>query len=206
MSYEFNLLYYIDIYKKFWKAIILAMLVSMSLTAVFLYYQPSSYVSTITLLSTEVTQPQQLSEGIGKFLGMTGLAANSSTDIVISLLRSRRMSADVRKEFDLDKKPDFKYKLQSTKLMSGISVDVEGSDPELIEKIANFVVRNLDKINTELSLTSNKPMIKILDPAVYGIQESKQFPRKMFVACILSFLMISLYAFFSDYLKKLKSQ
>jgi len=206
MNYDFNLLYYINIYKKIWKAIIMVMIVSAVLTFVFVSVQPVSYVSTVTLLSTEITQPQQFTEGIGKFLGISGFAANSSSDIVITLLSSRRMSADIRREFDLDKKPGFRHKLETTKMQNGIYVNVNGTDPLLTEKIANFAVVNLDKINTELSLTPNKPMIKILDPAVYGAKESKQIPRKMLIACIMSFLIISLYAFFSDYLKKLKSQ
>ncbi|MBU3912375.1 MAG: hypothetical protein KKD90_07320, partial [Candidatus Omnitrophica bacterium] len=89
---------------------------------------------------------------------------------------------------------------------AGMAIDVKGNDPELTKEIANFVVRNLDKINTELDITPTKPMVKVLDPAIYGSPGSRQIPRKMLIAALLTFLLISLHAFFSDYLKKLKSQ
>jgi len=66
-------------------------------------------------------------------------------------------------------------------------------------------MQNLDKLNNELSISSNRPMVKILDAAVRGTPESRQVPRKLFVSAMAAFLISSFYIFFSDYLRKLKS-
>lgn len=204
MDYDFNILYYINMYKKWWKRIALVMFVSMFLTMCFSFFQPASYVSIVTLLSTG--GGQSTTGSLGKFLGISGLTGNSSTDVIAPLLNSRRMAKDISDKFNLDKKPRFRYKIETSEPKGAFAIKVSGEDPVLIQKIANFTVENLDKINMELDITPNKPMVKILDPAVRGIRESRQTPRKMLVAGLLSFLLISLYAFFSDYLRKLKAQ
>lgn len=200
MDYEFNILYYINIYKKWWKKIVLVMLVSMFLTMCFCLSQPVTYVSTVTLLLTGGESPES---SLGRFLGLSGFSAGTSTDdIIISFLNSRRMSEDVREKFNLDKKPRFRYKLSG----GTMAISAEGSDPDLTEKIANFIVQNLDKINMELDVTPNKPMVKVLDPAIRGTRIQNKRTRKIFVSGIMAFLLLSVYAFFSDYLKKLKSR
>ena len=181
------------------------MLISMFLTGLISYLLPTSYVSTVTILSTGGGNSTGSGGSLGRFLGLSGLAGGtSSTDIIISILQSRRMSKDIGDMFGLDKRPGFKYKIETRKISAGMAIDVKGSDPLLTEKIANFAVRDLDKINTELDITSVKPMVKVLDPAIRGTQTPRQIPRKMLIAGLLSFLLLSLYAFFSDYLKKLQ--
>ncbi len=207
MDYDFNILYYIDIYKKWWKAILSVMLISMFLTGLISWFMPTTYVSTVTILSTGGGSSAGSGGSLGRFLGLSGLTGGtSSNDIIISILQSRRMSSDIRDRFGLDKKPGFKYKIETREISAGMAIDIKGSDPLLTEKIANFAVRDLDKINTELDITSVKPMVKVLDPAIRGTRSSRQIPRKILIAGLLSFLLLSLYAFFSDYLKKLKSQ
>lgn len=204
MDYDFNILYYINMYKKWWKKIVLVMFVSMFLTACFSLLMPITYVSTVTLLS--VGGGTSTGGALGSLLGLSGLSGGSSTDAIVPLLNSRRMTKDISDRFNLDKKPGFRYNLNTAEAKGAFSIKVSGNDPALIQKIANFTVENLDKINMELAITPNKPMVKVLDPAVRGTRESRQTPRKILVAGLLSFLLISLYAFFSDYLRKLKSQ
>ncbi|MBU1007446.1 MAG: hypothetical protein KKH08_07685 [Candidatus Omnitrophica bacterium] len=204
MEYDFNILYYINMYKKWGRKIILVMIISMFFTMCFSLMMPVTYVSTVTLLSTDEGSSTQGS--LGKFLGISGLSGSSSTDIIAPLLNSRRMSKDISDQFSLNKKPKFRYKIDTADIKGTFIVKVTGQDPVLIQKIANFAVLNLDKINMELDITPKKPMVKILDPAIPGTRESRQTPRKMFVAGLLSFLLISVYAFFLDYLRKLKSQ
>ena len=204
MDYEFNILYYINMYKKWWKKIALVMVISMFLTACFSLLMPVTYVSTVTLLS--VGGATSTGGALGSLLGLSGLSGGSSTDAIVPLLNSRRMTKDISDKFDLDKKPGFGYKIDTAEAKGAFAIKVSGKDSVLIQKIANFTVENLDKINMELDITPNKPMVKVLDPAVRGIRQSRQTPRKILVAGLLSFLLISLYAFFSDYLRKLKSQ
>ena len=187
-------------YKKQWKNIAFLMFVSMFLTMCFSFSQPTSYVSTVTLLSTS---GRQLTSGsLGKFLG---LSVSSSTDIIVSLLNSRHMAKDISDKFNLDKKPRFRYKIETSETRGTFVIKVRGKEPILVQKIANFVVENLDKLNMKLDITPNKPMVKVLDPALRGIRQSRQTPRKILVAGLLSFLLITLYyAFFLDYLKRTK--
>ena len=204
MEYNFNILYYIDIYKKWWKRIAFVMFVSMFFTMLISLRQPVYYISTVTLLSAGGGQPA--SGSLGQFLGLAGLAGPSSGESIIPLLNSRRMSKDINEQFDLSKRPKFGYSISTTDMQGAFAINVKGTDPVLTERIANFVVKNLDKINTELDITPNKQMVKVLDPAVRGNPIARQRTRKILVAGILSFLLLSLYAFFSDYLRKLKSQ
>jgi len=202
MDYDFDIFYYIDMYKKWWKNIALVIFVSMFLTMCFLFFQPPSYISTVTLLSTEGGQ-STATTSLGKLLGLSN---SSSTHVIVPLLNSRRMAKDISDKFNLDKKPRFRYKIETSETKGAFVIKVKGKEPVLVQKIANFVVGNLDKINMELDITPNKPMVKVLDPAVRGVRQSRQTPRKIFIAGLLSFLLVSLYVFFSDYLKKLKSQ
>lgn len=207
MDYDFNILYYINMYKKWWKKIALVMAVSVSLTACLSLFLPVTYVSTVTILSADNGSGGVAGGALGKFLGLSGLASGgSSGEIIISILKSRRMSSDIREKFELQKKPKFKYNIDTRQIAAGMAIEVKGNNPHLTQEIANFVVQNLDKINTELDITPAKPMVKVLDPAVQGSPESRQISRKMLIAVLLSFLLISLYAFFSDYVRKLKSQ
>ena len=206
MNPSSDILYYIDIYKKFLKIIIVVMFISMFITAVFLFFQPNSYVSTVTILSADIGQSQAASMGsLGKFFGISGMSTDSFSDIIMSLVDSKRMENDIKVQFNLDKNPDFKYSVITNKITGGIAIDVKGTDPDLTGGIANFIVQNFDKINIELSITSSRPMVKVLDVAVRGKKQSKQMPKNMAVSGMFVFLVMSLYIYISDYIKNIKT-
>lgn len=203
MDYDFNIFYYIDMYKKWWKKIVVTAVVSMFLVMVFSRMQPVTYASTVTLLlsggGSETT-----ASSIGKFLGLSGISGMSSNNVIVAILKSRRMTGDISRRFELDKKPNFRYSLKTGEAIAGLSVTVEASDPVLSEKIANFAIENLEKLNTDLDITPNRQVVKVLDSATYGRRQPGQTMRRIFVAGMSAFLLVSLYAFFSDYLKKLR--
>ena len=204
MEYEFNILYYINMYKTWWKPIVKLMVIAMFFTAIFSMLGPVSYVSTVTIISGGSGGS---SASIGKLLGLSGLGGgigDSSNDIIIAILNSNRMSKDIKVFLELNKKKKFSYAITTKEIAAGMAINVKGNDPLFTEKVANFIIQNLDKINSELNLTPAKPMVKVLDSATYGERESRQTPRKMLIAGIAAFLLMSLYIFFSDYLKKLK--
>jgi uncharacterized protein involved in exopolysaccharide biosynthesis len=204
MEYEFNILYYINMYKKWWKTIVKFMVIAMFFTAIFSLLMPVNYVSTVTIISAGSAGGSS-SSSIGKLLGISGLGGgDSSNDIIIALLNSKRMSRDIQSFLEFNKKQKFSYKVTTGEIKAGLEIDVRGNDPLFTEKVANFLVQNLDKINSELNITLSKPMVKVLDSAVYGERESRQTPRKILIAGMAAFLLMSLYVFFSDYLKKLK--
>ena len=204
MEYDFNIFYYVNTYKKWWKKIVLVIIVSMVLTTCMLYFVPVSYVSTVTVITG--SSGKGGGEGaLGKLLGLSGLSGgNSSVDIIISMLQSRRMTSDIRGKFKLDEKRNFRYSIATRDISAGMAIDVKGNDPQLTKEIANFAVQNLDKINMELDITPAKPMVKVLDSALNGSPESKKGEKKIILAGMLSFLLMSLYAFFLEYINKIK--
>jgi len=204
MEYEFNILYYINMYKKWWKTIVAFMVIAMFFTAIFSLLIPVSYVSTVTIISGGSGGS---SSSIGKLLGLSGLGGgDSSNDIIVAILKSNRMAKDIQSFLEFNKKKKFSYAITTSPITAGLAIKVRGNDPLFTEKVANFIVQNLDKINSELNITPSKPMVKVLDSATYGARESRQTPRKILIAGLAAFLLMSLYIFFSDYLKKLKAQ
>ena len=205
MEYDFNILYYINMYKIWWKTIVKLMAVSMFFTIIFSLLIPANYVSTVTIISAD--SGSSTASSLSKFLGISDFSAGtSSNDIVMAMLKSKRMAKDIDTFLVSSKQVKFKYSISANSVTSGLIINVAGNDPAYTEKVANFAVQNLDKINGELNITPSKPMAKVLDPASYGSRESRQTPRKAFIAGLAAFLLMSLYIFFSDYLKKIKAQ
>ncbi|MFH1478611.1 MAG: hypothetical protein ABIG92_02410 [Candidatus Omnitrophota bacterium] len=204
MNYEFNILYYINMFKRWQAKITKAVVVGIVLTMFFLMSQPTSYISTVTLLSAGGTG---VSAGpLGQILGISSIGGESPFAVIDSIIKSRRMIEDINKQFELNKKRKFRYKIDTSSGMSTFAIHVKGTNPGLTEKIANFIVENLDKINSELDVTPQKPMAKVLDPAVYGMKQPKQSVKKIMLSAMVAFLIVSMYAFFSDFLEKLKAQ
>lgn len=208
MNYEFNLLYYIRLLRMWWKKMVVVVFVFMFLAMISSLRAPISYVSTVTLISSggpvsSIGSPLVSLLGLGG--GKSGQFASGAGDVpVAALLSSKRMARDISNKFGLDKKPDFSYNLSRGKVREADSIVVTGTDPGLTRDIANFVVENLDNLNTELKLSSQKPILTILDPAETGTAVARNTKRGMLVAGILGFLLTCFCAVFVDYLKKLK--
>lgn len=201
MEYNLNIIYYIDIYKKWWKSVIKLMLLAMFFTVIFSLITPVSYVSRITLISIDSTGSTAAT--IGKFLGFSNVSLGaSSNDIITAILKSKRMERDINNFMEINKRVNFRYAISTSSMSAGLIIDIKGNDPAFTEKIANFAVQNLDKINGELNITPNKPMVKVLDPAVYGLPVSRKILQKMFMAAFSVFLICSFYIFAVDYFKK----
>lgn len=205
MEYYLNIMYYSNIYKKWWKYILSIALIAMFFTVIFSFFIPLKYISTVTIISLDSSASGVSS--LGKFLGISSniLGGSSSNEIISTILGSRRMARDISAFLESNKNTKFSYKISTRNIAGGLGVDVLGNDPLFTEKVANFAVQNLDKINSELNITPNKPMAKVLDPAGYGVGQSRQIPRRAFVSGLSVFLLISFYAFFSDYIKKIKA-
>lgn len=203
METEFNILYYIDTYKKFGRRILTVVLISMVITGSFSFLKPPVYVSTVMLLTKDANKFETSS--LSRFLGFGDLSFGaSSNEIITAVLKSRRMEKDIEKRYLTDEKSRKMHKIEMFGTAAGLEVEIQGSDPSLTQKIADFAIKNLDTINGELNITPNKPMVKILDHAAYGKRKSRNTVKKMLAAGILSFLAMSVYIFLSDYLRRLK--
>jgi len=200
MQYEFNILHYIKIYRKRWKAIVLVVCASMLIMMLNVLLKPTVYVSTVTVLTAG--GGGAAASSLGKILGLSG--GGSSEGVIYSILKSRRMARDINAKFKDQRKPGYWWSINSRSISGGFAVDVRGAGPEYVKDVANFAIENLNDINEKLDVTTNKPMVKVLDAAVRGSPQAKLMSRKVLIAGIFAFLAMSLFAFFLDYVKTLK--
>jgi uncharacterized protein involved in exopolysaccharide biosynthesis len=168
--------------------IIGTVLIVTGITGVISCFMPKQYNATSVILPPEAEEhpsSRLLASNIGSRSLPDLFAGKTTSDLIISMLKSRRIAEDAVKEFNLHRLSKKKYlsdtirRLQSSIRISkskegAISVTVRGTNPELVADIANFYVSNLEKMNTELNITSAKPMVYILDRA--AIPDKKSSP------------------------------
>jgi uncharacterized protein involved in exopolysaccharide biosynthesis len=199
MRYEIDIFHYLNIYKKEWKKMAALILLTMLITMIVTLLQPIMYRSTISVLS-----PKE-GGGMGNLGSYLGLSAGpSSDDIIFSMLKSRRMSNDINEHFNLKNKRKFWWEIDTYIVTGGFAVEVKGSDPELTRDIANFSIANLDKINSELQITTQKPMVKVLDPALRGAPVAKKVSNRVAASGLFTLLLHAFFLFFKDYFSQLK--
>lgn len=195
---------YLELLKKTWKSLASVVIISVLLVIFYTLLKPTPYVSDVTLLFVE-SGPKSGSS-LGSILGLAGFAGGgSSQDIVMAILTSKRMRKDIAEHFKSYEKPLW-WEIDTYPIISGLGIQIKGPDPALTKDIADFCIENFDKINAELSITPNKPMVRVLDPAGYGAPANKNLLKKSVIGGVFSFLMFALYIFFMDYIKKIKKQ
>jgi len=203
MKYEIDILHYLNIYKREWKKMIFLIVIAMFITIVFSYIQPVTYKSTAIVLS-----PKEGGQAgsLGKYLGIPSLSiGGSSDDIIFSMLKSRRMNNDINERFNLRNKRKFWWNIDTYTVTGGFAVEVKGPDPDLVRDITNFSIENLDKINMELQVTSQKPMVKVLDIALRGTPANKNISKKTISVALFAFLIYTLFIFFREYFSQLRA-
>jgi len=201
MEYEFDILYYVNFFKRWKLKIIIAVGVSMFFAGLLTMFSPIYYTSEVTLIEPGTTTRFSSLE---KWLGLP--SDDSGGSPVEAFLYSRRMANDIREEFGLDEMPKFRYSIFFGKARATRAIVAKATDPVLSQKIANFAARNLTKINEDLNISSKKPMVTILDEARSGRSESRGVIRKAFMAGLAAFMIVCLYGFFTDYHKHLKKK
>lgn len=214
---------------KYWKFIAGTVIVITFLTAVYSLFIPPVFTS-----STRFFIPEAEKSGGGYMSAISNLGlgsiiggGNTSIEIVVNILNSRRMAKDVIKKFDLinyyyepsEKKPE---ETDPHKLTKAAIITVQGNlsvnkdktnfitlsfsdkDPEVAAKIANFFVKNLDQINEELAITSQKPLVKVLDVAEVPIARSRPNRRMIVIIGFLTSGIFSVFlAFAFEYIKNI---
>jgi len=201
MKYEIDIFHYLNIYKKETKTMVLLVGIAMFITGVIAYLGPITYKSTVVALSSkEGSQSLNLGGfGFGSFS-----ITNSSNDTVFSMLKSRRMNDDINMRFNPNHKRGFWWALDTYIVTGGFAIEVKGNDPGLTEKIANFAVENVDKINLELQISPSKPLIKVLDPAIKGVPIKREIFKTVIAGGLVVFLLYALFVFFKEYFSNIK--
>ncbi|GEM_PF-2695719 len=162
-------------------------------------------------------------------LGFGGLSGgNSSSEIVLNLINSRRMARDIVNRFELvkvyqdrnSKKINYENGVKEkmiydavVRIKSSLTVNsdksglitlaVEDENPQLAADIANYMIRNIDSINEELQISSQKPMVTVLDAAEKPLVTSKPNKKMMVIVGFITGAALSvLLAFTLEYFKK----
>lgn len=120
------------------------------------------------------------------------------------MLKSRRMFSDILEGLQLYKRPNSRFSIDVVTIQGGLNISVTGRDPKLTRDIANFCVTNLDKINEELKITSEKPMVKVLDKAALGTPKDKKIFKKLFAASLFGAILGLFLAVVDNYFRSFK--
>ena len=209
----FNFIFYLRIFKK-WKGwIFLPACCIAFLVFVAGLRSPRPYTAEAEIL---------LSGGGGFSLGTQGLfgmpelsVGNPNINIVIVMVHSKRMAEDIVDHFKLAEGQDAKGKalairkvrgmVSTSETKSGLVLQVTSSDPQLSSDIANFCVSNLDVMNLELHVTTEKPIAKVLDPATPPFfPSSRKIIPRVLLAFFVSVAGSTTFAFLREYVKELR--
>ncbi len=202
MKYELDIFEYLGIYKREWKKMVFWIILAMAIAMIISMLQPATYRSTLIALSPKAGG---VGGQLGSFLGLSGLSqGNSSDELIFSMLKSRRMSDDISRHFNPDGKRKLNWSIDTYIVTGGFAIEAKGSDPLLTKDIANFAADNIDKINMELQISPQKPMVKVLDPAVKGVAVSKNVSKKTLASGLFVFLLYTIVVFFKEHISQLK--
>ncbi len=222
MDEEVNILDFFRVIKSKWKLISFVFIIVEVAALIITLRMPKIYKSTASILTSEVTAeknillqsrlPYILREELPA--GLYG--GGAATQVIIAMLKSKRMARDIVEKFKLENfykakssSPVIRDLQSSTDISVSkegvISITVGSRDSELSAKIANFYVINLDGMNDELKITSIKPVATLLDQAMPA--ESHTSPKiklNLLIAGMLSIFTGVLLSFLVNYFQTLK--
>lgn len=215
-SEALNLLHYFRILNR-WKAkILVAAFLAATVSFLTSFWSPRMYVATATIFASR--DSSVIGTAASRLLGMPNfIAGGASMEIIPPMIRSRRMIEDIVEHFQLGKfspgapksallnRVRGMIRIYDTEKRALYAVEVRHEDPKLAADIANFAVENLDRLNEELKVTSEKPIVRLLDSAIPPSDpESRRIIQKMFVSSLVVGFIVVLYAFLTDYLHRLR--
>ncbi|MCP4650721.1 MAG: hypothetical protein GY853_11675 [PVC group bacterium] len=219
---ELNLL---DFFRVIWKykiLIVLIVIATCTISWVNNIRAPKIYESTATALPPEsetksMGSLSQFTQGVvGQML--PSLSYGSSTNMVLAMLKSRRMAEDIIKNYGLKKRWKAEFLIDAIGRIKGntrisvseegvIAIAVESEDSQLAANIANFYVSNLNTMNEQLELSSSKPVVRSIDIAKPAEKKSKPVIRKNVMMAGLGALLLGIFlAFLKEYINRHKEK
>ncbi|MBN1793539.1 MAG: hypothetical protein JW844_01080 [Candidatus Omnitrophica bacterium] len=213
-----SILYYFNVLKKYWRFIAVVVIIATVISGLKGMRTPRSYTAEVVLLLPASEGGNSTSSSIGRFLGIPNLSGGgSSTSLLGAIIKSRKMAEDIVEHFNLaDKtKPGaWESAIRGTKgkiflppSLNTVTLSIKASDrdPKRAAQIANFCAENLDNINEELQITTQKPMVKILDEATPPLAPNPRGVKKRALTSgLFAGLMCILGVFFLEYIAYLK--
>lgn len=211
---SFNLFYYLRILNKWKRWILLPAILAASFVLVKGFLSPRPYTAEATILLSGEGFTMRGGGTLGNLFPDFSMG-NPNTETVSAMIHSRKMAEDIVDHFQLMEKGYGKNKPLLVRKMQGmvrsqvlmknsIAIRVTAEDPQFSSDVANFCVSNLNTINEELDLTTDKPIVKVLDPAIPPIFPSS---RKIIPRASLAFFVwvagSTVFVFLKEYLQEL---
>jgi len=218
MSYSMDVLYYLRILRKYKIMILLCVIAAAIIAMLSGLLIKRTYTSAITVLLPQSGVGSQISN-ISNVLGLPNINAPSSSDIVIrAILSSRRMMEGIVDKFNLQQRYGISSKDRAIQIARSMvyvygldtrsatmSIEVTAEEPQLACDIANYFVNNLNIINDQIKISSERELVKVLDPAIPSSRpNSRHIPKRMAMASIAIFFITNLLCFSVEYYKTLK--
>jgi len=139
-----------------------------------------------------------------------------SPAVIFHLIQSNRMAEGVVQHFRDD--PRFEIAkgltlkrarriIDTFEVTEGslMGIDATSTDPVFSKEVANFCVDYLNAINEQMMLTTDKPMVKVLDPAQLPIAPTQRYTiQKSLAAAFVVGLLGCLYFVLLDYFRGIK--
>ena len=168
MNYDFSIIYFINILRKYRINLIIFIILGSLAGFIKSYLTPTVYRAQVLsfLPEKKISNYLSLNSFNGRVLDLN--LGSFSAYMALTIITSHRMREDIEKHFDLRNKPDFKLIDIIAYNVLPLTTDVKGTDPELVKDIANYCISNVDRINAELNLSPEKPLLKVIDYAESG--------------------------------------
>ena len=194
---------------------LLGMMASAALVAaVVSFIEPRTYTSKATFLTSIAAGYTPLSS-LRISLGAPS-TGGISPEVIYHLIESNRMAVGIVEHFRED--PRFEVAkdltirkahrmISSFEISQGTLVGVEATstDPLFSKEVANFCVSYLNTINEQMGLTTDKPMVKLLDAAEVPTGHNPRYtPQKSVATALVVGLLGCLFFTLQDYFKNLK--
>lgn len=208
------LVHYLSILRRRIKVILLFMVTVAIGVGGMTFFGERTYTSRATFLTSASSVPF-MAGGLKLSLG-GGQGNGVSPELIDVLIQSNRMAEGIVLHFRDDlrfpiaknlTKQRAHRMIDTFEVTQGTLMGVEATtpDPEFSKELANFCVDYLNTINEQMGLTTDKPMVKMLDPAETPRGPNPRYTtHKTTVAALISGLLGCLFFILLDYFKHLQ--
>ena len=197
--------------------VLLGMMVTAALVGgIFTFIEPRTYTARATFLTSAKGSAATSSISALTLAIKGGAGGDIGPDVIYHLIQSNRMAGGVAEHFrddprfpvarNLTKKRAHRM-IDSFEVTEGslMGVDATSTDPEFAKELANFCVDYLNIINEQMQLTTDKPMVRILDAAELPAGPNQRYTlQKAASAGFIIGLLGCLFFILRDYLSSLK--
>ncbi|MBI4436402.1 MAG: hypothetical protein HY590_03180 [Candidatus Omnitrophica bacterium] len=214
---EITLLTYWKVAKERKRPLITVTALSAFITAIMVFTAPREYTASVSVFPP--ASPVNLLSSFGSVgFSMMGGGSPTSVEALLFLVKSRRMAEGVVDHFNWTKRFQTTREKAIRKVRRMVNgydiskgtifvIEVTSGDPAFSAEVANFCVENLNVINEQLNLTSDKPLVKVIDKAQPPpFPNPRHLVKKVLGAILFSGIGIYFFFFFGEYVRMLREE